>query len=88
MTRFLAISPQSQCYLFSFGLGLNLLGMVLTDMWLPMVVGSIITACLSVEAWIRVQYIIPMKQELRSLQHQLEHQKRVDSERQEMVQEY
>lgn len=72
MTRFLAISPQSQCYLFTVALALNLLGMVLTDMWVPMVVGAIITTGLSVDAWVRVHYVLPMKKELRNLQHQVD----------------
>lgn len=72
MTRFLAISPQSQCYLFTIALALNLLGMVLTDMWVPMVVGAIITTGLSVDAWVRVHYVLPMRKELRNLQNQIE----------------
>ncbi|MUK94378.1 hypothetical protein GNP80_18290 [Aliivibrio fischeri] len=72
MTRFLAISPQSQCYLFTVALALNLLGMVLTDMWVPMVVGAIITTGLSVDAWVRVHYVLPMRKELRNLQNQIE----------------
>ncbi|WP_063669671.1 hypothetical protein [Aliivibrio fischeri] len=72
MTRFLAISPQSQCYLFTVALALNLLGMVLTDMWVPMVVGAIITTGLSVDAWARVHYVLPMRKELRNLQNQVE----------------
>ncbi|MCE7566451.1 hypothetical protein LZS85_10045 [Aliivibrio fischeri] len=72
MTRFLAISPQSQCYLFTVALVLNLLGMVLTDMWVPMVVGAIITTGLSVDAWVRVHYVLPMRKELRNLQNQIE----------------
>lgn len=72
MTRFLAISPQSQCYLFTVALALNLLVMVLTDMWVPMVVGAIITTGLSVDAWVRVHYVLPMRKELRNLQNQIE----------------
>lgn len=72
MTRFLAIPPQSQCYLFTVALALNLLGMVLTDMWVPMVVGAIITTGLSVDAWVRVHYVLPMRKELRNLQNQVE----------------
>ncbi|OCH12068.1 MULTISPECIES: hypothetical protein [unclassified Aliivibrio] len=72
MTRFLAISPQSQCYLFTVALALNLLGMVLTDMWVAMVVGAIVTTALSVDAWVRVHYILPMKKEMRNLQHEIE----------------
>ncbi|KAB2824943.1 hypothetical protein [Aliivibrio finisterrensis] len=72
MTRFLAISPQSQCYLFTVALALNLLGMVLTDMWVPMVVGAIVTTALSVDAWVRVHYVLPMKKEMRNLQYEIE----------------
>ncbi|BAX51386.1 hypothetical protein PDPUS_1_00011 [Photobacterium damselae subsp. piscicida] len=53
MTRFLAISPQSQFWLFHFALALNILCMVLTDMWLPMVVGAIVTTYLSIDALVR-----------------------------------
>lgn len=72
MIRFLAISPQSQCWLFNVALALNILGMVLTDMWLPMVVGAIIATYLSVDALVRLRYVIPMKKEIRELQHELE----------------
>lgn len=50
LTRYMGITPQSQSYLFTFGLALTLLGMVLTDMWLPMVAGSMIMTGLAVEA--------------------------------------
>jgi len=82
MNRFLAISPQSQFWLFNFALALNILGMVLTDMWLPMVAGAMIMTGLAVEAWIRVAHIIPMRKELRSIQHQLDNlqQRSRDSE--------
>ncbi|KAA8666501.1 hypothetical protein [Vibrio gigantis] len=73
LTRYMGITPQSQSYLFTFGLALTLLGMVLTDMWLPMVAGAIIMTGLAVEAWIRVAHIIPMRKDLREIQHQLEH---------------
>ncbi|OED66202.1 hypothetical protein OAU_15000 [Vibrio cyclitrophicus ZF99] len=73
LTRYMGITPQSQSYLFTFGLALTLLGMVLTDMWLPMVAGAIIMTALAVEAWIRVAYIIPMRKDIREIQHQLEH---------------
>jgi hypothetical protein len=72
MNRFLAISPQSQFWLFNTALILNILGMVLTDMWLPMVVGAIVTTYLSVDALVRLRYVIPMKKELRDLRHELE----------------
>ncbi|XNG94069.1 hypothetical protein BCV43_01855 [Vibrio cyclitrophicus] len=70
LTRYMGITPQSQSYLFTFGLALTLLGMVLTDMWLPMVAGAIIMTALAVEAWIRVAYIIPMRKDIREIQHQ------------------
>ncbi|WP_104401128.1 hypothetical protein [Vibrio penaeicida] len=73
LTRYMGMTPQSQSYLFTFGLGLTLLGMVLTEMWLPMVVGAIIMTGLAVESWIRVQHLIPMRKELRELHHQIEH---------------
>jgi hypothetical protein len=68
----MGVSPQNQSYMFTFGLVLTLLGMVLTDMWLPMVVGAIIMTGLAVESWIRVQHIIPMHKEMREMRHQLE----------------
>ncbi len=61
MNRYVAISPQSQFWLFNVALALNILGMVLTDMWLPMVVGAIVTTYLSVDALVRLRYVIPMK---------------------------
>ena len=72
MTRFLAISPQSQCWLFHIALALNIIGMMLTDLWLPMVVGTVISTYLSVDAWVRLRYVLPLKKELRLLQHELE----------------
>ncbi|NOH97495.1 hypothetical protein [Vibrio sp. 99-70-13A1] len=72
LTRYMGMTPQSQSYLFTFGLSLTLLGMVLTDMWLPMVAGSLIMTGLAVEAWIRVAHIIPMHKELRSMNKQIE----------------
>ncbi|AJR07073.1 hypothetical protein C9J03_20300 [Photobacterium gaetbulicola] len=72
MNRFLAISPQSQFWLFNFALALNILGMVLTDMWLPMVVGAIVTTYLSVDALVRLRYVLPMKKEIRDLRHELD----------------
>ncbi|MGR5066146.1 hypothetical protein [Photobacterium sp. DNB22_13_2] len=72
MNRFLAISPQSQFWLFNFALALNILGMVLTDMWVPMVVGAIVTTYLSVDALVRLRYVLPMKKEIRDLRHELE----------------
>lgn len=46
--------------------------MMLTDMWLPMVVGTIITTYLSVDAWVRLRYVLPLKKELRQVQHELD----------------
>lgn len=72
MNRFVVISPQSQFWLFNVALALNILGMVLTDMWLPMVVGAIVTTYLSVDALVRLRYVIPLKKEIRELRHELE----------------
>jgi len=72
LTRYMGITPQSQSYLFTFGLALTLLGMALTDMWLPMVAGAIIMTALAVESWIRVLHIIPLRKELRDLHHQVD----------------
>ncbi|PSW41215.1 hypothetical protein [Photobacterium leiognathi] len=72
MARFLAISPKSQCWLFHFALVLNVFGMALTDMWLPMVVGAIVTLYLAIDSLVRLRYVIPMKKEIRDLQHELE----------------
>jgi hypothetical protein len=41
-------------------------------MWLPMVVGAIVTTYLSVDALVRLRYVIPMKKEIRELRHELE----------------
>ncbi|SDH83092.1 hypothetical protein SAMN04488136_13134 [Vibrio xiamenensis] len=72
LTRYMGMTPRSQSYLFTFGLLLTLLGMALTDMWLPMVAGAFILTGLTVEAWIRVAHIIPMHEELRSLRKQVD----------------
>ncbi len=72
LTRYMGITPQNQAYLFTFALALNLIGMSVTDMWIPMVAGAIVMTALSVEAWIRVQYIIPMKKELLQIRKQLD----------------
>ncbi|KAB1178330.1 hypothetical protein [Photobacterium damselae] len=80
MTRFLAISPQSQFWLFHFALALNILGMVLTDMWLPMVVGATVTTYLSIDALVRVRYVLPMKKEMRELRHELERLRKVEQQ--------
>ncbi|MGF1775156.1 hypothetical protein L4C42_23135 [Vibrio wakamikoensis] len=71
LTRYTGMTAESQSRLFTFGLVLTLLGMVLTDMWIPMVVGAIIMAGLAVESWIRVQHLIPMRNEIRSMQKQI-----------------
>ncbi len=71
LTRYVGMSPKSQSYLFSFGLVLTFLGMMLTDMWLPMVIGAIIMAGLTVESWIRIAHIIPMHEEMRAMQKQI-----------------
>lgn len=42
LTRYMGMTPKSQSYLFTFGLALCLLAMVLTDMWLPIVAGTFI----------------------------------------------
>ena len=71
LTRYVGMSPKSQSYLFTLGLVLTFLGMMLTDMWLPMVIGAIIMAGLTVESWIRVAHIIPMHEEMRAMQKQI-----------------
>lgn len=67
LTRYASMTPKSQSYLFTFGLALTLVGMMVTDMWLPMVAGAIILAGLAVESWIRILYIIPMKRQLKDM---------------------
>ena len=71
LTRYMGMTPKSQSYLFTFGLAITLLGVVLTDMWLPMVIGAIVMTGLMVESWIRVAHIIPMHQEMRDMQKQI-----------------
>lgn len=71
LTRYMGMTPKSQSYLFSLGLVLTLLGMSLTDLWMPMVVGAIVMTVLAVESWIRVAHIIPLHDEVRALQKQL-----------------
>ena len=71
LTRYMGMVPKNQSYLFTFGFVLTLLGMALTDMWLPMVAGAIILAGLTVESWIRVAHIIPMHNEMRAMQKQI-----------------
>lgn len=72
LTRYTNMSVKSQSYLFSFGLVLTFLGMALTDLWIPMVVGAFILTALTVESWIRVAHIIPMHKEMRHLHEQLD----------------
>ncbi|ENM3755653.1 hypothetical protein [Vibrio cholerae] len=67
LTRYMGMTPKSQSYLFSFGLVLTLLGMALTDLWMPMVVGAIVMTALAVES----AHIIPLHDEVRALQKQL-----------------
>ncbi len=71
LTRYMGMSIKSQSYLFTFGFVLTLLGMALTDMWVPMVAGAIILSGLMVESWIRVAHIIPLHNEIRALQNQV-----------------
>lgn len=71
LTRYTGMSAKSQSYLFTFGLLLTFLGMALTDMWLPMVVGAFILTGLTLEAWIRVIYIMPLREELRTLHREV-----------------
>ncbi|MCK6265624.1 hypothetical protein KP803_20415 [Vibrio sp. ZSDE26] len=71
LTRYMGMTPQSQSYLFTFGLAITLLGVVLTEMWLPMVVGAILMTGLMVESWIRVAHIIPLHREMRDMKKQL-----------------
>lgn len=72
LVRYMGMTPKQQSYLFTFGLVLTILGMVLTDMWLPMVVGAIILTGLTVEAWIRAEHIVPMHNDIRILKKQVE----------------
>ncbi len=72
LSRYTNMSVKSQSYLYSFGLALTLLGMELTDLWMPMVVGAFIMTGLTVESWIRVAHIIPMHKEMRNLHQQIE----------------
>ncbi len=72
LVRYMGMTPKQQSYLFTFGLVLTLLGMALTDMWLPMVVGAIILTGLTVEAWIRFVHLVPMHNDIRALKKQVE----------------
>ncbi|WP_117236283.1 hypothetical protein [Vibrio maerlii] len=71
LTRYMGMTVKSQSYLFTFGLALTFLGMMLTDMWLPMVAGAIILMGLAVEAWMRVTHIIPMHHEMNAMKKQI-----------------
>lgn len=71
LTRYMGMTVKSQSYLFSFGFVLTLLGMALTDLWLPMVAGAIILSGLMVESWIRLAHIIPLHDEIRAMQKQI-----------------
>ncbi|ENM5775491.1 hypothetical protein FXE87_02000 [Vibrio mimicus] len=71
LTRYMGMSAKSQSYLFTFGLVLTLLGMTLTDLWMPMVIGAIVMTGLTVESWIRVAHIIPLHNEMREMKKQL-----------------
>nr|WP_158161757.1 hypothetical protein [Vibrio mimicus] len=71
LTRYMGMSAKSQSYLFTFGLVLTLLGMTLTDLWMPMVIGAIVMTGLTVESWIRVAHIIPLHNEVREMKKQL-----------------
>ncbi len=55
--------------------------MMVTDMWLPMVAGAIVLAGLTVEAWIRVLYIIPLNKKVAALNQQVEslHKQQLDN---------
>lgn len=72
LTRYMGMSPKKQSYLFTFGLVLCLLGMALTDMWLPIVAGAFVLTGLTVESWIRVAHIIPMHEEMRTMKKQIQ----------------
>ncbi len=71
LTRYMGMTPKSQSYLFSFGLVLTLLGMALTDLWMPMVVGAIVMTALAVESWIRVAQKIRRREVVVTKQKQL-----------------
>ncbi|MGO1295943.1 MAG: hypothetical protein ACTMIA_01380 [Vibrio sp.] len=83
LTRYTSMTDKSQSYLFTFGLLLTFLGMTLTDMWMPMVVGAFILTGLTVESWIRVSHLLPMQDEIRALRQdiqQLRHENREHSD--------
>ncbi|MDW6002374.1 hypothetical protein [Vibrio mangrovi] len=72
LVRYTGMSLKSQIYLYTFGFILTILGMMLTDMWLPMVVGAIILMGLMVESWIQIIHVVPLHQEVRAMKKQLE----------------
>ncbi|PMH41463.1 hypothetical protein BCU68_15490 [Vibrio sp. 10N.286.49.B3] len=72
LTRYMGMSAKSQSYLFTFGWVITLLAMVLTDLWLPIVVGALVMTGLVIESWIRVAHILPMRKEMRQLQAQVD----------------
>ncbi|MFC3023819.1 hypothetical protein ACFODT_08280 [Vibrio zhugei] len=72
LTRYTSMTAKSQSYLFTFGLLLTFLGMTLTDLWMPMVVGAFILTGLAVESWIRVAHLIPMHDEIRTLRQEIQ----------------
>ncbi|CAM3588667.1 hypothetical protein VA7868_02788 [Vibrio aerogenes CECT 7868] len=85
LVRYTGMTIRSQSYLFTIGFILTLLGMALTDMWIPMVIGSIIMMGLMVESWIRLEHIIPMHQEIRALRKQVEQLRKNEKQHQEEV---
>jgi hypothetical protein len=72
LNRYMNMTVKSQSYLFSFGLLLTFLGMALTDLWMPMVVGAFILSALAIESWIRILHIIPLRREMNRLRDQVE----------------
>lgn len=72
LNRYMNMSVKSQSYLFSFGLLLTFLGMALTELWMPMVVGAFILTALAVESWIRLLHLIPMRREMNRLRDKVE----------------
>ena len=69
--RVFRISVRAQCWLYHFAWLLNVFGMVLTDLWLPMVVGTVVTTYLSLDAWVRWKYVLPLKHQISDLQAEL-----------------
>ena len=85
LTRYTSMTAKKQSYLFTVGLLLTFLGMTLTNMWMPMVVGAFILTGLTVESWIRVSHLIPMHEDIRALRQeiqQLRHENREHFEQQ------